>query len=107
MSPPARRYLLPGLVAVSTPSPTPSPIDSTTLGEQQLAYFEELGTSIRLAVQHAVVFTLHALLVAAELALAVRTVALVVRLGTPWLRRAINPRPIAAIRVLPPTGAHS
>ncbi len=105
MSSPARRYLPAGLVAVSTPSPTPSPIDSTTLGEQQLAYFEELGTSIRLAVQHAVVFTLHALLVAAELALAVGTVALVVRLGTPWLRRAMNRRPIAGTRILPPTDA--
>jgi len=74
-----------------------------TLGEQQLAYFEELGTSIKLAVQHAVVFTLHALLVAAELALAVGIVALVVRLGTPRLRRAMYRRPIAGIRILPPT----
>jgi hypothetical protein len=103
MSKPARRYLLPGLVAVSTPPPTPSPIDSTTLGEQQFAYFEGLGTSIKLAVQHAVVFALHALLVAAELALAVGVVVLVMRLGTPWLRRAMNRRPIKGIRILPPT----
>jgi Type IV secretion-system coupling protein DNA-binding domain len=103
MSSSACRYLLPGLVAVSTPSPTPSPIDSTTLGEQQLAYFEGLGASIKLAVQHAVVFALHALLVAAELALAVGIIVLAVRLGRPWLRHAMNRRPMAGIRILPPT----
>ena len=52
---------------------------------------------------YAVVFTLHALLVAAELALAVGIVVLVVRLGAPWLRRAMKRRPIAGIRILPPT----
>ena len=103
MSSPARRYLLLGLAAVSTPSPTPSPIDSTTLGEQQLAYFDELGTSIKLAVEHALVFTMHALLLAAEVAVAVGLIVLAVRLGTPWLRHAMNRRPMAGIRILPPT----
>src|SRR6266581_7070663 len=107
MSSPARRYLLSLLVAVSTPSPTPppTPIDSTTLGEQQLAYFEELGTSIKLAVEHAVVFALHALLVAAELAVGAGILVLAVRLTTPQLRRAMNRRPIAGLRILSPADA--
>ena len=105
MSSPARRIVLSGSIAAAIPSPTPSatPIDSTTLGEQQLAYFEQLGTSIKLAVEHAVLFALHALLVAAELAVAAGIVVLAVRLSTPRLQRVMNRRPIAAIRILPPT----
>ena len=107
MSSPARRLLLPGFLAVVTPSPTPSagPIDSATLGEQQLAYFDQLGTSIKLAVLHAFVFTLHALLLAAEVAVAAGLVVLIGRIATPHVRRAINRRPVTGLRILPPTDA--
>lgn len=107
MGSPARHFLLPGFLTVVTPSPTPSagPIDSATLGEQQIAYFEQFGTSIKLAVLHAFVFTLHALLLAAEVAVAAGLVVLIGRIATSHVRRAINRRPMTGFRVLPPTDA--
>jgi len=107
MSSLARRFLLSGLVALTTPSltPSPEPIDSATLGQEQLAYFEQLGTSIKLAIQHALVVTLHVLLVTAELALAASIIVLAVHLARPRLQRAISRRPMARLLVLPPADA--
>jgi hypothetical protein len=107
MSSPARRLLLSGVVALATPSPTPSPepIDSTTLGQEQLASFEQLGTSIKLAIQHALIVTLHVLLIAAELALAASIVVLAVHLAKPRLRHVISRRPLAGLVVVPPADA--
>jgi hypothetical protein len=107
MSSPARRFLLPGFLAVVTPTPTPSagPIDSATLGEQQHPYFEQVGTSMKLALLHAFVFTLHALLLAAEVALAAGLVFMIGRIAAPRLRRAIKPRPATGLCILPPTDA--
>jgi len=64
-----RHSLLPGAVALGITSPTPSPgqLDSATQGEQQLERFQQLGSSINLAIQHALVFAIHALTLFAEL----------------------------------------
>ena len=80
-----RRCLLSGVTALGATSPTPSPtpVDSATLGQQQLAYFEQLGTSIKLGVQHAIVFTLHALVLVAELAIALAVTSRVARWRQP------------------------
>ena len=56
----ARRGLLSAVLALTVVSPSPSPVttDSATLGQQQLEYFQQLGTSFTLAVQRAVAFEL-------------------------------------------------
>ncbi|MHB8613567.1 MAG: hypothetical protein ACYDAL_14240 [Candidatus Dormibacteraceae bacterium] len=94
-----------GCPGLSSPTPSPEPIDSTTLGQEQLAYFEQLGTSIKLAIEHALIVTLHVLLIAAELALAASIAVLAVHLAKPCLQRAISRRPLAGLIVAPPADA--
>lgn len=99
-----RRCLLSGVTALgaTTPTPSPTPVDSATLGQQQLAYFEQLGTSINLALQHGIVFTLHALVLIAELAIATAVIGLAARLFLPRMQGTLRRRPLCGLRVVPP-----
>ncbi len=102
-----RRCLLSGgtALAATSPTPSPTPVDSATLGQQQLAYFEQLGTSIKLGVQHAIVFTLHALVLVAELAIAVAVIGLAAKLVLPRVEHAMRRQPLSGLRIVPPIGS--
>jgi hypothetical protein len=102
-----RRCLLSGgtALAATSPTPSPTPVDSATLGQQQLAYFEQLGTSIKLGVQHAIVFTLHTLVLVADLAIAVAVVGLAAKLVLPRVQHAMRRRPLSGLRIVPPIGS--
>jgi len=104
----ARRCWLPGVIPVGITSPTPSPeqLDSASQGEQQLERFQQLGSSINLAIQHALIFSIHALTLFAELAVAAAIVGsaawLGFRLATPRLQRRLRRQPIKGLRILAP-----
>ncbi len=104
----ARRRLLSPVLALGLGSASPSPVttDSAALGQQQLVYFQQLGTSFTLAVQRAVMFTIHALLVLAIVVLAAAMVWLVVQIAGPRLQRRLRSQPTRCVRILPPAGAH-
>ena len=103
-----RHSLLPGAVALGITSPTPSPgqLDSATQGEQQLERFQQLASSINLAIQHALVFAIHALTLFAELAVAAAIVGsatwLGFRLATPRLQQRLRRQRIIGLRILAP-----
>jgi energy-coupling factor transporter ATP-binding protein EcfA2 len=103
----ARRRVLPWILTLGVVSPSPSPesTDSATLGQQQLEYFQQLGTSITLTVQRAVVFTIHALFVLAVLVLAAALVWVAFQLAGPRLQRRLRRQRLHCLRILPPADA--
>jgi hypothetical protein len=103
----ARRRLLSAALALAVASPSPSPVmtDSATLGQQQLEYFQQLGTSFTLAVQRAVALMVHALLILAVVALVAALAWLVLQIAVPRLQRRLRRQPLRCLRVLPPADA--
>jgi hypothetical protein len=91
--------------AIVSPSPSPASTDSATLGQQQLEYFQQLGTSITLAAQRAVLFTIHALVILAVLVLAAAVMWLALQLVAPRLQRQLRQQSLHCLRVLPPADA--
>src|SRR5258708_11065916 len=102
-----RRCLLPGVTGLGAtpPTPSPTPVDSATVGQQQLAYGEQLGASLHLGVRHAIDFALHALVLIGELAIAVAVTGLAAKLVLPRVHHAMRRQPLSGLRIVPPIGS--
>jgi energy-coupling factor transporter ATP-binding protein EcfA2 len=89
--------------------PTPSPDQLDPTQQQMMRRIEsiqQLGGAINQAIQHAVVFALHAITMLPELAIAAALIATAAwlgsRLAAPRLQRALRHPRVIALRVVPP-----